>query len=329
MGDFIREEQIRPKNLFQKYLTLCQSDIKIYFQNKWQDMECPTCGNIASYQFIKSGFTYVNCWNCKNLFASPRPDFKSFETYYTSSDSANYWSSEFLPEVEQQRIKFVWAPKATEVLKIISTYRLDDQVEFIIDIGGSKGLFLKEFIKLKPKIRAINIEPNIAATSNISDIAVIPKNLEQVINDEMPEGNKIFTCFELFEHVHNPKIFLNHVSELMSSQDLLILSTLNSKGLDIKILWDNSPSINPPFHINFFNLESMKKLGEMVNLKTLKAYTPGKLDMDILMNNQQNINNIVIRKTLKFMGSFGRYLFQKVISKINQSSHMWIVYVKV
>ena len=118
----MREEQIRPKILFQKYLNHCQNDIKIYFDNKWLDMECPTCGSLGSYDFSKLGFTYVYCNECNNLFVSPRPDYKSFETYYTGSTSANFWSKEFLPAVEKERIKFIWQPKAKEVVKLIIKY---------------------------------------------------------------------------------------------------------------------------------------------------------------------------------------------------------------
>jgi hypothetical protein len=180
-----------------------------------------------------------------------------------------------------------------------------------------------------PEVGTINIEPNIEATTNLFDMQVIQKSLEDVRIDEVPSVGKIFTCFELFEHVHNPRIFLNHISKLMAKGDILILSTLNSQGLDIRILWDKSPSVNPPFHINFFNLKSMRALGEAVNLKTLKSYTPGKLDLDILWNNKEHINNFFIRFFLRLIGIKGRQLVQLILRYTKQSSHMWIVYTKI
>ena len=325
----MREEQIRPKNLFQKYLDHCQNDIKIYFDKKWLELKCPTCGYGASQDFSKMGFTYVYCNECKNLFASPRPDFKSFESYYTVSNSANFWSKEFLPAVEKERIKFIWQPKAKEVVKLINVYNSSKSIDYIIDIGGSKGLFLREIQKVMPEVGTINIEPNIEATTNLFDMQVIQKSLEDVRIDEVPSAGKVFTCFELFEHVHNPRIFLNHISKLMAKGDILILSTLNSQGIDIRILWDKSPSVNPPFHINFFNLKSMRALGETVNLKTLKSYTPGKLDLDILWNNKEHINNFFIRFFLRLIGIKGRQLVQFILRYTKHSSHMWIVYTKI
>ena len=39
----------------------------------------------------------------------------------------------------------------------------------------------------------------------------------------------------------------------MSAGDLFIFITLSSTGVDIQGLWENSKSVSPPHHLNFFN----------------------------------------------------------------------------
>jgi len=62
----------------------------------------------------------------------------------------------------------------------------------------------------------------------------------------------------------------------------LLLTTLNSEGFDIQVLWEKSKSITPPHHLNFFNPRSIAMLLEGNNFVVDKVDTPGKLDWDIV-----------------------------------------------
>ena len=84
-------------------------------------------------------------------------------------------------------------------------------------------------------------------------LPVVEKFLENVIREDLPKNKKCFTCFELVEHLHNPSKFIKNLRKLMKKEDLFIFTTLSSTGLDILTLWNNSRSVSPPHHINFFN----------------------------------------------------------------------------
>jgi hypothetical protein len=99
------------------------------------------------------------------------------------------------------------------------------------------------------------IEPGLHLAKSCRDrgIDVIEKFLEEVQTGDLPKGRKVFVSFELFEHLHNPEIFMKQLYELMSAGDLFIFITLSSTGVDIQGLWENSKSVSPPHHLNFFN----------------------------------------------------------------------------
>ena len=71
----------------------------------------------------------------------------------------------------------------------------------------------------------------------------------------------------------------------MGNDDLFVFTTLSGTGADIQLLWENSKSISPPHHLNFFNPYSIKLILERTGFDQILVTTPGQLDMDILSTN--------------------------------------------
>ena len=60
------------------------------------------------------------------------------------------------------------------------------------------------------------------------------------------------------------------------------MTTLNGLGFDIQQLWEQSKSISPPHHLNFYNTKSISLLLESSGFEIVEIATPGKLDWDIV-----------------------------------------------
>ena len=138
-----------------------------------------------------------------------------------------------------------------------ATFYKTKNINFI-DIGGGYGIFAKEISKLvKSNVVVIEPSPFLAIECRKKKLNVVEKFLENVQKRDLPSGKKVFTSFELLEHLVNPSKFIKNTRKLMKKNDLLILSTLSSTGADILTLWDKSKSVSPPHHINFFNPKSI------------------------------------------------------------------------
>ena len=135
------------------------------------------------------------------------------------------------------------------------------------------------------------IEPNphFASVCREKSLQVIDKFLEDIEKEDLPSGSKAFVSFELFEHLHSPGGFLNQLEKIMIPGDLFLFTTLSGTGVDIQVLWEESKSVVPPHHLNFLNPQSIEILLDRVGLEVVEVTTPGKLDMDILNNNQYKI----------------------------------------
>lgn len=322
----ITEAKIRPKQLFDRYLKLCVEDIKDIFNKKknlFKKTNCPACKKKTEEVFKKFSFSYHECSYCKTLFVNPRPSKKKLEFFYKNAKSVKFWSTNFYKETSCARKKFLWGPK----IKLINNFFKEKKISYLIDIGAGYGDFL-DLAKKRISGKTIAIEPSdkLALICQKKGHYVINKFLEDLTSKEIPNNkNNIFFSFELFEHVHNAEVFINKIYKLMKFENYLVLSTLSGTGMDIKYLRENSKSVFPPHHLNFFNPYSIELLFKKTGFKIHKIFTPGVLDLDIMKNNIDKINNNFWKKYLKNSSNSEIIKMQNFISNHNLSSHMWII----
>jgi len=326
----VKEEDIRPKKIFDEYLRLAAQDAKTYFSGVAREyISCPACGNRGEFAFEKFDFNYDQCPKCHTLFVNPRPESNAFERYYQESASSRYWASTFYKETSESRREKLWKPKAIEINKILREIDAD-RSSTIVDIGGGYGIFAEEMQKLaaNPSI-VIEPSPHLAEICRGKGLLVVEKFLEHVSRDDFDDGPKVFASFELFEHLHNPSHFLQCLQEIMSSGDLFIFTTLSGMGLDIQVLWQDSKSVMPPHHLNFFNPKSIEAVLRGNGFKVIKITTPGQLDLDILDNNLNLIKDRFWKSFLTQASASEKSSLQKWVADQGYSSHMWAICEKI
>lgn len=323
----MKEEDIRPQDVFDKYLELAKEDAITYFSTADRDMGCcPACGETGKFAFDKNGFTYEICNSCLTLYVNPRPAVSAFLRYYTESPSSKFWATTFYKITAEARRNRLWKPKAKAVHEIALRYFKGSTAPTIIDIGGGYGIFaeeIRELIESSPVV--IEPGPSLAEICRQKGLRVVEKFLEDVTKTDVPQGSKLFSSFELFEHLHNPERFLRCIHDLMSGSDIFIFTTLSGMGVDIQVLWEHSKSVTPPHHLNFFNPKSIKLLLARTGFDVLDVTTPGKLDLDILHNSRELIGDRFWRNFIETASDEERESWQQFISFSGRSSHMMVV----
>ena len=322
----MKEEEIRPKKIFDEYIRLAAEDVHRYFaQSVFTEISCPACGEAGFFMFEKEGFKYESCKRCKTLFVSPRPAAKDFAEYYTNSTSTKYWSETFYKATENARREKLWKPKVKLVVDIIDRYMMDNEVQ-LVDIGGGYGLFAEEMF-LQTGLRTTIIEPGpqLAAVCRERGFVVVEKFLENVVPADIPSCNRVFVSFELFEHLHDPNVFIRRLNNLMNAGDLFIFTTLSGSGADILALGENSKSVSPPQHLNFFTPHSVEIFLKRNGMEFLNVLTPGKLDVDIILNNKDKIKDSFWKCFADISSNEQQESMQRWLSDNLWSSHMWTV----
>ncbi|CUU85374.1 Uncharacterised protein [Campylobacter hyointestinalis] len=191
-------------------------------------------------------------------------------------------------------------------------------------------MFIEEFLKLC-NINHLIIEPSryLSQICREKNLNVLEKFLEDVNIKDLPKENKVFVSFELFEHLHDPKLFLEILFQLLNKNDSFIFTTLNGMGLDIQVLQDESKAVSPPMHLNFFNPKSIKILLDKIGFKCIDIITPGKLDINIMENNVDKIKDKFWKNFIGYSNKEEKNKMQNFISNNRLSSHMMVVCRKV
>ena len=204
--------------------------------------------------------------------------------------------------------------------------RFGPETQSVVDIGGGYGIFAEEYQKIGDcSVIVVEPGPDLADVCRSRGLSVVSKFLEDIEISDIGEGPHSFVSFELFEHLVEPESFVQHLSELMKSGDLFIFSTLSGTGLDIQVLWENSKSVTPPHHLNFFNPRCTRYFLESMDLEVLEITTPGKLDVDIMNNSKTEISDRFWNTFLDHATENERANMQTFISEAGYSSHMWAV----
>jgi 2-polyprenyl-3-methyl-5-hydroxy-6-metoxy-1,4-benzoquinol methylase len=320
----LKEEEIRPRIIFDEYLRLAEIDIITYFKDvKKEHILCPACNSEGEYSFKKSGFKYSLCPNCETLYVSTRPINDAFNRYYKEAPSVEYWATTFYKETYKARRDELWKPKVKLIHETIG--RIVDFDQLIVDIGGGYGVFAEEMTALTGNpVTVIEPSSSLAKSCRERGVTVLEKFLGDVRKEDLPAGSKVFVSFELFEHLHNPKMFFEQLKDLMESGDLFIFTTLSGTGIDIQGLWKNSKSVSPPHHLNFFNPRSVSIFLKNVGMLLLEVTTPGKLDIDILSSNQHLIKDRFLKTFVNMATDDEKEQWQQMISETGWSSHMMV-----
>ena len=321
----MKEEDIRPSHLFEEYLRLAQEDAIKYFSDTPRlEITCPACGGQGKKAFVKAGFTYQECPSCRTIYVSPRPPAEAFQKYYTESESSKFWATTFYKQTAEARREKLWKPKAQMINTVIQRY--GHQGSTVIDIGGGYGLFAEEMSDLLGEaVTVIEPAPHLADVCRSKDLPVVESFLESADPSDLPSGSKVFVSFELFEHLHDPGLFLDQLNRLMNSGDLFIFTSPSGAGADVRALWEDSKTISPPHHLNFFNPSSITFLFESHALEVLETSTPGKLDVDILINDQDKIKDRFWQVFIQQASQEEKAAMQDFLANTGFSSHMMVV----
>jgi len=324
----MKEQDIRPSEVFDRFLELVEQDAALFFSDaEKRAIPCPCCGAEGRFSLTKFGMDYARCPVCRTLFLNPLPDEGPFLEYYGKSESMRFMEDVFYKKTEAKRRESLWRDKVQAVLSVLGE---DLEETLVVDIGGGMGIFAEEFKKVAGKdVVVIEQSAAFCAQCEQKGIQSINAPLQKVMREQLPQGQLLFTSFELFEHLYDPNEFLSVLSGLMRKGDRFLFTTLSGVGADIVVLHEKAKAVSPPNHVNFFSPFSIDILLKRHSLDLMEVTTPGKLDLDILLNNRKYVED-------RFWGNLfalgDKDLFESAQDFLRQnllSSHMQVVCRKV
>ena len=327
----MRESEIRPQDLFNRYLELSRQDIGRFFSETSQfvDVPCPAClSERREPGMEKLGFTYMTCLECGSLYASPRPTVAMFNDYYQEAESVKFWGTDFFKATAEARREQMFKPRAQLVEEWAIRAGMGS-ADIFADVGSGYGIFLEEVSKLDRfgKVMGVEPAPNLAAICREKGFNIAEKLVEEVQEGEV--NASFASAFEVIEHPFNPADFLQGVRRLLKPGGMFLFTTLTISGFDMQVLWEHSKSIYPPHHINLMSVSGIEKLVERSRFEIAELSTPGQLDVDIVRNIVNENPDIHLprfaRQLAYYVADDVREAFQQFLQSQRLSSHIRVI----
>lgn len=206
-------------------------------------------------------FPIYKCKKCHLLWTQniTEKDIELFydENYFYSDSKIGY--SDYLASEKTHR------KNAKNILKIVDkVHNLTDLK--ILDIGCAHGFLLDEARKWR-NCSAFGIELSKFARNyakNILNLAAYKNGIEDRF-----ESNFFDVIFLVgtIEHLIDPKETLENIYRILKPKGLLIITTIDTKGM-IRLY-----SLKPPEHLFYFNHQNIKKLLDKFNYKIVLRKT--------------------------------------------------------
>lgn len=327
----LSEQDIRPVQLMAKQRIAALTDVgrMLSRYGEFVQVDCPACAaNAYAPKFEKNGISYVECKECLTFYVNPRPTSDVLEWFYRGSPNYAYWNDVIFPASESVRCERIFAPRVDRLLELCRKYKV--RTSSILEVGAGFGTFCGEVKKRNVFTRVVAVEPtpDLAKTCRERGLEVLELPVEQ-INLDAAELFDVVASFEVIEHLFAPVDFVRHMSRLLATGGIMMLTCPNGQGFDIETLGTTSSTVDHE-HLNYFNPQSLAKLLTNCGLEILESFTPGKLDADLVRNkilsgefdvsSQPFLKKILVDEWKQLGAAFQEFLMQQGLS-----SNMWIV----
>jgi len=130
----------------------------------------------------------------------------------------------------------------------------------ILDFGCGEGIFVK--IAQKFGYQAFGYDIDSKANADFYSLKEIPNHFFDAV-----------VCFDVIEHVDDPKKILKNIRQKLKPNGLLFITTPNRLGLAGRIIKNKFWGLVPGGHKNVFSLFQMENLLKAADFKIIEAKT--------------------------------------------------------
>ena len=281
VSDGLRESAVHPRALFDQYVALLGSDIRLLFKDRsdFVAIDCPACQGAATPIFEKLTFAYRTCDECGSTFVSPRPDGTALRRFMEASEAVRFWQSTVEPETKPGRTQSILEPRALWVRS--HTADVTPAGPELVDLFSKYPSFLETLAQSGAFRGVMSIEPQVALSS-VSPGTVL--RVERDLGPALAKGVKadLLSAFECLERASDVDEFMTVAATLLNPDGLLFLTTMTWSGFDLQILAARSRNVLPPVHLNLLSIEGLRRLLERRGFEVVELSTPGQLDVEIV-----------------------------------------------
>ena len=245
---------------------ICNCDnLEIYYQGPIRD------GGVNGKQIDNKKILYCKKCDFYQLFPIPQ----NLEDFYETHEYRQKWDTEYNPS----DLHKVYDHEQNERIKIIGIQNIRNKK--VLDLGASSGVFLDTTIGVARE--TIAIEPMLLYKEyHLAKGHKYYAYPEEAISDGVKVD--IVTCFDVIEHVIDPKLVISNIFNLLGSGGKLFLSMPSFHDLLLSICEDKfAPFFFQTAHLNYFTEKCMQNIFQDSNFSSFEIDYLHKYNIDNLL----------------------------------------------
>lgn len=283
----ISEFEIKPKAELAQWKSSVTEEIGTRWAEKkdWVKVDCPVCAKSeADPAFDKSGFVYVECSNCKTLYAKERPSEKELNWWYKESASTAFWKKKLLQLSAASRDEKIIEPRANWIMDGLSEYLPGQSLSNIqyTDISFFGKALIEKVAGYANGMKLVSAgmtDEEVSFTNN----NVEKNNLASLDDFSTLEKTNVLVAIDVLERISSIAKFLQQAEEIVLPNGILFATCPVSSGFEIQSLWEKSPSVIPPDKLNLPSVQGLIDLFTASGKwKILELSTPGMFDVELV-----------------------------------------------
>lgn len=317
----LHEADIRPSELLSEFKRLSIEDAGTFFGDASKLVEVPnpsTGEGEAAFAFEKDGFTYNLARDCGSLFVSPRPTKEALQDYYAHSEASSYRVRHYSRTTAETRRVQLLRSNALWMAQLIDEAGNPDARSYV-DIGTNSPAIFDEVkaLGLFDKLYSLDPLPGLEEECSARGVEIVHEPLRDV---------GVVTAFHQLENQFSPLELMKTASDMLAIDGLFFMTTRTCTGFDMQMLWDKTPYIFVPEHLNLLSIDGLNRLVARGGLDLVELSTPGQLDVELTRRAVREDPTIELNPFITYLleerDTLAHADFQAFLQKHRLSSHV-------
>ncbi|HYL17182.1 MAG TPA: class I SAM-dependent methyltransferase [Burkholderiales bacterium] len=141
----------------------------------------------------------------------------------------------------------------------------------LLDIGSGSGWLVEHLNTLGWRAEGLDFDPRAVEKARLRGLTV---HLGDLASQRFPDGvfDAVTMCHSL-EHVHDPLSWLAEVRRVIRPGGCVAIATPNSAALGHRLFGANWLGLDPPRHLQIFNVATLRRLLEKAGFSRIHVFT--------------------------------------------------------
>ncbi|WP_435011807.1 methyltransferase domain-containing protein (plasmid) [Tundrisphaera lichenicola] len=323
VSESLQESEARPPGTFDSLVDRCVAAARDLLAGQGEMARlssCPACGSSSlAMAFSRHGYEYVECHDCRSLWASPRPSAEQMRWYLHDSPAALFRSDPKYVDSIRGRLQDVALGYADLMEDLAGRVRCPG---WVVLFGPRTPVAIDRIAR-----RGISPIAVVDRLPPFDDLGGTDQKTFDSLAELGPGSARLVAAFDILEHDCDVAAFLAEAHRVLAPDGVLVATARAGSGFDVQVLWEHA-DVFPAEHINLISVEGVQTLLDRTGFEALEVSTPGQLDVQIIrrIHDQRGVPlPRFLNYILSHRDASSLERFQAFIQEQRLSSHLRVI----